>query len=380
MTLKRTHVCAVLALALAILLSGCNGFFTSENSSSGSGLITGTGTPSKFVFVANTGSAQAGSVSAYTVGGDNTLTNVGSPVATNNINGTAVVSDSSGQNLYVASLGNPSNSTASPGAIDSYSIDSTSGALTLTSGSGIFVSGTSNPTALALTSSFLFAAYQNPVGIEVFSISNGTLTQSSVVPYGLGSNHPTSLAIMPSSGGFLYASDGSAIYVFKVNSDGTLTATAQAGSSPFQQASNQIVIAPNGKFVYVAAGSNGVSALSIDNTAGTLKLIKTYSTGGNAVALTTDPQSRWVYVVNNNTNKISGFTIGSDGSLTAMSSSFSTGSSPAGIAIGPSSTAAYVTNSSDSTVGVYTLNSDGTLNFLGTNKTDNGPQGIVVTQ
>jgi 6-phosphogluconolactonase (cycloisomerase 2 family) len=385
---KRSVLLRAGALFSALLLSGCQGFFTNTGSSS-SGLVTGTGTVSSFAYAANTGTS-SGSVSAYTVGGDNTLTAVsGSPYASSATNSISLINDPDANNLYVANVG----AAGGTGSIDSYAIDRSTGQLTVNSGSPFVITNANNPTALAISTdgSLLCAAYGSVTitasdgttsvspGIVTLGAAAGTLVAENAV--GVGSSNIKSMVVNPSSGTFLYASNGSAIYVFGLDSStGTLTATAQAGSTPLTQAANQITVAPNGKFAYVAAGSAGVAAYSINNSTGVLTLINTYSTGGTTSAITVDPTSAWAYAVNSNTNKISAYSIGSTGALTGIGT-YSTGSTPQGIAIGPSGTAVYVANAGSNQVGVYTINADGTLNFLGNNATnDSGPQSIVVTK
>jgi YVTN family beta-propeller protein len=386
MNVKRTYLYTVMGLAAVLLLTSCQGFFSNNSSGGSDNFVTSTGTPSKFAYVANTGST-TGTVSAYTVGSDNTLSAItGSPFAAFDTNSRSVVSDSDGNYIYVADVG----SSTTAGSIDAYAVNRTTGALTSVSGAAMSTVGGTNPTALAIYSSNLYAAFENSAigvsgaGVAAFTSASGALTQSTLGVASIGSLPPTSIAVDPSSGSFLYVTNGTAIYGFTIGSSGTLTATSQGGSTPLTGNSpNQIVIAPSGKFAYVASGSAGIDAYSINASTGVLTKINTYSTGGNAVALVVSPTNTagsWLYAVNNNTNKLVGFTIGTTGALTALSSSYSTGSSPSGIAIGPSGTAVYVTNSGSNTVGLYTINADGTLNVVGTIPTDAKPQGIVVTQ
>jgi 6-phosphogluconolactonase (cycloisomerase 2 family) len=384
MHLKRIHLYAILSLAAGLLSSSCTGFFTNTSSGSGSGnYITSTGTPSLFAYTANAGSS-LGSVSAFTVGSNNTLT-VTTGSSSQDANSRSIVSDSTGNYVYVADVGTASTA----GSIDAYTVDRTTGALTAVSGEVSTASGATNPTALAINGGYVFAAYENSAigvgnasSVVAFSVSSGILTQLTLTPISIGTLPPTSMAVDPSTGGFLYVTNGTAIYGFTV-STGTLTATSQAGSTPLTgNAPTQIVVTLSGKFAYVASGTAGVDAYTINASTGVLTKIDTYSTGGNAVALAVYPgggqTNPFLYVVNKDKNTLVAFAIQSTGVLGKINS-YSTGSGPAGIAIGPSGTAVYVANNGSSTVGTYTINSDGSLNFVNNIATDPGPQAIVVT-
>lgn len=140
-----------------------------------------------------------------------------------------------------------------------------------------------------------------------------------------------------------------AVTGFSVNSDGSLTPLKQSnvptGSSPVRAASD-----PQGKFLYVAnQQSQNVSAFSIASD-GTLTPVpgSPFGVAGPATDVTVDPTGKFVFVAdgaqkNFNTQAISVFSIGSNGALTQVAGSpFATQNSPTNILTDPSGKYLYV--------------------------------------
>ena len=104
----------------------------------------------------------------------------------------------------------------------------------------------------------------------------------------------------------------------------------EAGSDP-----DGVVVAPNGKFVYVAnSGSNNVSGYTLDS-GGSLKEVpgSPFAAGSVSQKLAVDPTSNFVYVTNYSAGNISAYAIANNGALTQLAGSpFAAGTGPLGIA------------------------------------------------
>ncbi|MGA3213494.1 MAG: beta-propeller fold lactonase family protein [Terriglobales bacterium] len=401
-----------LALSAVMLFSRCGSFFGSSGSN---GSNNGTGVAARFVYLAEaTVSPISGAVMTYTIGSNNVTL---SPA--NNPNGLYTYYPSSGQTtnwlaidpsfnfLYVANSGSTG---IGPGSVDLWQVDRSNGTLIGNSGStgpaATYVStNLQNPTAIAVSKNdYLYVTYANTIStsslaagayVAFYSInsSTGVLTAPSQTPMPVGAT-PTS-AVVDSSGSYLYVVSSNAIYVFDINSDGSLTASSQ-GTTPFSQITgvNQIAVTPNSTFAYVTAGTSGIYGLQISSTDGSLSTFSgnsNSSNGGTMVGVAVDPLGQWVYAITSDTNQIFGFTLNStSGVLTALSTptyttgcSVSTGAcTPSSIAIAPSDLVLYVANSADSTIGVYPIYGGGILSYAGYNTAtaSSSPKFVLVSQ
>lgn len=334
----------LLMLALAsLLLTGCGGSGSATSSSGGS--TTGNGS------TANTGGSASASntdttpisphefVYATDLAGNGVLqyqvSQAGAliPLSPKEISAgtspTALVSDPKSQFLYV--------SNTADGTISQYQIG-TNGALNPltppTVSAGSFVPNMANkitlkgPFRLAIDSSgkFLFAENSNDNNLREYAINaNGTLTFLNVAP---GVNAISSLTSNPQKEALYLTSDANTFLQFKINPNGSLTALAPP-SLPTQP--DQIAVAPNGKYAYLAFTGAIVPAQYGVNADGSLTLIRSGSgtTGAKTSFLYVDPLSRYVY--SSFLNGASGgelqqFRIQSDGSLTAIT--------PASVSVG----------------------------------------------
>lgn len=143
--------------------------------------------------------------------------------------------------------------------------------------SGTFMLGTNN---------------QTPGGVDTYSInsSTGAVTWSSFLAdagsSGLGAAIPGAGSLDP-SGKCYYAGGGnvSGVYAFSVNaSNGALT---QVAGSPYSGPSKQAIVDPQGKYVYVVGPGNAVSVYGIDSSDCSLTTASpaTVSTGAGPVGI-----------------------------------------------------------------------------------------------
>ena len=374
-------------------LSDCNN--SSSSSASGTGAL----------FVATQGDS---SVSSFSIDlSTGLLTASGAKVATGNTP-SAMILAPGGSTLFVANsnpaipANSPPCTLPSPGTITAYTVN-TDGTLTAVSGStptGVV------PVAMTIDSAghFLFVANQGfqciPASgitsgtISVYSIQNKTLTNVPGSPFivagaspssGAG---PTGIAVTP-DGKFVYVANqfDSSITKFSVDASGVLT---QGPTSPVGTTPAAAAITPDGGFLYVANAST-VSAFAICNQVltscsnptspdGSLTVVagSPFSAGIEPVAIVAAPSGKFLYVVNRQSNQISEYQIATGtGVLTPdTQSTISTGANPVGatIRVGTQTITAtggvtdylYVPNLGGSSVSVYSFDSTvGSLSLVG---------------
>ncbi len=215
---------------------------------------------------------------------------------------------------------------AAPGAIDGFSVDATTGALTaLVSGP---VSGLDCPEFLTTDpgQKFLFVPDEAANQIHAYTIgSTGALTEVSGSPY---AQCAFQIAVDP-SGKYLVAPDycNGNVAVYAIGASGSLTAVT---GSPFSETSgNQpetAFIDPSGQWVYIADRSDGPGTISVFamSAAGALTEISgsPFADADNGYAITGTPDGKYIYVNDFGTvgSEIQGFSVNAtSGALTALS-------------------------------------------------------------
>ncbi len=331
----------------------------------------------KFLYVANTGSDN---VSAYTIdGGTGALTAVsGSPFTAGELPNSVVVSPL-GKFLYVID-----NENSTLNSISAFTIDPTSGALNGVTGSPFAFPSTDGgrPTAAALSpaGNFLYVTSNNDSDVAAYSIdaSSGALTLVPGSPYFV-TDDCSSVTVAP-SGNFLYLGGGATSFsVFEINTaTGALT---QLTMSPFASTSvNWLTLNPQGNILYVT-GPNEVWSYTIDSATGvpTLSSINrtrqestSLAIGGGTTGVTYTPT--YAYVANQGSSTVastvSAYKINaSNGKLTAVSGSpfpdGGEGTFASSVTVDPSGSFAYVANDANS-VAEYTIDSgSGALSAIG---------------
>jgi 6-phosphogluconolactonase len=169
----------------------------------------------------------------------------------------------------------------------------------------------------------LYASGTDTVTSYSIDSSTGALTEVSSVP---GADGGTDLASTP-SGSYMYAIDQPIVGIdaFSVSKTGSLSAIA-GSPFPFPELNpflfSGIAIDSAGKFLYSAdAGVNSVTGFTIDGTTGALNPIPggVVSTDTEPRAMALDPSSKFLFVTNETGGSISAFTLDSTtGALTAV--------------------------------------------------------------
>ncbi|HUX43418.1 MAG TPA: beta-propeller fold lactonase family protein [Terracidiphilus sp.] len=256
--------------------------------------------------------------------------------------------------VFVASKGTPQ--TSANGKIETFAVDSESGALR--SGTGIVDSGGVDPVAMAVTSDYtdLYVANMGDNSVVHFAVApNGTLTAKDTISL---PDAPVSLAVNTA---------GTELYVVYGTTSATLAEYAlSTGTIGSQTALMPLVIpgyagdsmVPTG--VTVLATDAAVYATAYDKSA--------YNPGGTT---SSNAHPGWVF----------GFAVGSGGALAATNGSpYQAGVKPSALAADPTSRFVYVADYASNQLVGYGIQAGGVLSFLinGPFKTGNEPQSVTI--
>lgn len=336
----------------------------------------------RFAYVVNSDISTGNSVSAYTINaGNGTLTSLGSPVATG-LSPSAVTTDKEGRFAYVSNSGGNS--------VSGYQINQTSGALSQLTGSPFPLdTGSFGPEAITTdpSSRFAYVANTSTNTVTSYSINQTSGALSLLTGSPSTSSDPIALTTDP-TGRFLYAANTrptNTVSAFQIDpTSGNLSAIGTpiaTGSGP-----NSIVVDPSGRFVYTANvhfSSYNISAYTIDPLTGTLSEISgsPFSAGTAPFSIAVDPLGEFVYVANQSSQTVRPYTINqTTGALTAGTDVL-TEANPQSITVDPSGHYVYVANLDSNSVSGYTINaSTGALTSTGSSTaTGTAPRSIVTT-
>lgn len=313
--------------------------------------------------------------------------------------------------LFVATQGSSitgSSSTCPNGEIETYAVDSESGAIRQAHPQ--VCSGGTTPVALAVSpgNQNLYAANQADMNIVHFTVSlNGVLTSKDNVTL---PTTPVAMTVSP---------DGNTLYAVSGTTSATLTSYSLS-SGAIGSVSNQIsltlpgnptdTIVPTGVTVLANGGAVYVTAYdqSSYNPGGTTTstaipgwvfgfaigsggtLTPTpgspYTAGVKPSALVADPTNRFIYVTDFASNQLIGYGIFTGYELSyLLNGPYKSGGEPSSIAIDPRGKFLYVSDALDSTVTAYVIDlPTGTpstaVNTTGsqTNNTDTQPMSVAV--
>jgi len=327
----------------------------------------------KFAYVANSGT---NNVSMYTINGTTgALTFTGRVPA--GIGPASVAVHPSGKFAYVA---NESNFDSLAGNVSMYTIDSTTGALT-SIGSPVAADFGAHSVVVDPLGKFAYVAndgiYQETGGsLSTYTINSttGALTSTGTIAGSCGFADsvcaPFSVAVDP-SGKFAYvANEGgfapTIVSMFII--DATTGALTSIGAVAAGGRAVSVAVDPTGKFAYVTnSGSNNVSMYTINAGTGGLTSIGTIAAGTDPVSVAVDPTGKFAYVTNSGSNNVSMYTINATtGTLTSIGT-IAAGTGPDSVAVDPTGKFAYVTNSGSNNVSMYSIDAaTGALTLIGT--------------
>ena len=202
-------------------------------------------------------------------------------------------------------------------------------------------------------------------GIFVYFInSDGSLTTPSTGTQPAGV-YATSLAISP-DGQWLIALDGTTqqLDLFQINaSTGALTsvnapATYSTTSGTWQP--TMVRFSPDGTLIFAALGTAGDVVFTFNTTTGVAASSQTLATGNVATGdygLMVDPKTAYVYIARSGTNGgVAVYSIGSAGALTPVTGSpFAAGNGTFSVQLDSTGTYVYAANRTDGTISGYTI-------------------------
>jgi 6-phosphogluconolactonase len=249
----------------------------------------------------------------------------------------------------------------------------------------VSISCTTN-TVLPTADPYVYAANLGSTGtngVSTYTSTNGVLSTQTLV---ISKSGPSSIAVDAGKFAYVANANSNSISAYSISA-GALTALTDvdAGTSGTQTSiptgtqPYSIAIHPSGKFAYVAnAGSNSISAYSIDATTGALARIDADGfTSGNQtsiparsapISIAIDPTGSYAYVANAGDNNVSVYSIdASSGALTAIDANgsgagsntyISTGPgtvTPFSVTVDPSGTYLYVANRNSNNISIFQI-------------------------
>jgi beta-lactam-binding protein with PASTA domain len=297
----------------------------------------------QFLYVVSQGAA-TDAVYAFVINSnDGTLTAVSgsSPISAGN-SPVSLAFDASGKFLFVLNMGN--NGSGHP-SISRYSVNTSTGALTLLGATNI--TNGHAPTQLARAGGYLYVTLPGANGIDLLTINpDGSLTEGAT-PYASDTG-PYSVAV-DAAGTVLYTANGGtgnagSVSAFTISAaDGSLTAfctPTPCVSAIAIPANNDIGIDPAGKYLFVTEGSaNGaLGVYPIDTSSATGLDAQVagspFAAGNTPNSVGFDPLGQFVYAPNNGSMNVSQFKLNSTNPvLTAIGSPAGAGSGPNFIAV-----------------------------------------------
>jgi len=295
--------------------------------------------------------------------------------------------------------------------LEVFSVDSTSGAVTPSTGTGggLFApiqagnSGISKE-IIDRTGHFLYVISQanhdpaqNPLPDTLYGFTinqtTGALTPMAGNPFMSNLNSPQDAQIAHQSGAtndYLYVINDGGDNVAGFSIDPTTgvptalgTPTFATGSAPFNG-----TVDPSGTHLYVPnSGDTTVSVYSIATTGiltqvGTATAITDGTTPASFVFnVAVDPTDKYLYVVDSplgSPGAVYGFNIGANGVIgTPVGASIATGLLPTGIAIDPTGVLVAVDNNGDNSITPYALGASGVLTAYPLVTTDDAPEYVT---
>jgi 6-phosphogluconolactonase len=277
------------------------------------------------------------------------------------------------------------------------------------------------------TGNRVYVANQAAGSIGAFTVGTGTLTTVNNSPVTVGYK-PLSMVVTPNNA-LLYVGALTGVFVFFINSDGSLT-TPGTGSQPagvfapamavspdgqwlivldgttqqldiFQINSStgaltsvtspvaysttsgvwqpsDIRISPDGTLIFAALGTAGDVVFTFNTTAGTATNSQSLATGNTATGdfgLAVSPKTTYLYIARSGTNGgVAVYSIGSGGALTPVTGTpFAAGSGTFSVILDSTGTYVYAANRTDGTISGYTIVPGGTTAGLSLTQLNGSP-------
>jgi DNA-binding beta-propeller fold protein YncE len=326
-----------------------------------------------------------GTVSQYKIGAGEVLTPQSPPTVDAGGAPFALAATPDGKSVYLANFS---------GSIDQYTVGADGSLSAKTPAS---IPDPNSPWNIAVSPNGKSAYVANnstdgPNGVSQYNIAaDGTLTAKTPATVAAGAS-PWAVVVSP-DGKSVYASNSAdgTVSQYNVAANGTLTpkspATVNVGSGSESQP-NELAISPDGKNVYVVAGSDSAVA-QFDVGAGGLLSPESPAevTTGPATSpegIVVSPDGTNVYVGDFDTGTISQFDVGADGALSPKSpATVKSGANTPTLGMTPDGKSLYAGNydgGSGTTVSQFNVGAGGLLSAKSspTVSTGDGPHGVLV--
>ena len=267
---------------------------------------------------------------------------------------------------YVFVADSAGSGAGSAGQIETYAVDSQSGALRVAD--PVVSSGGSGPVSLAVTANFyhLYVANANSKNVVHFSIAtNGTLAKQDTITLPAA---PVALAVNQTNNYLyvVYGTTSATLNEYPLSSSGAIGAVASQQALTLSTNPGDTVV-PTSVTVLATTASTGTLP-NANNVYVAAYDASAYNPGGTP---TSSANPGWVF----------GFTVGSSGGLTATAGSpYKAGVKPSGIMGDPVNRFLYITDFASNELIGFSIQGGGVLNFMvnGPFKTGNEPTSIVV--
>jgi 6-phosphogluconolactonase len=277
------------------------------------------------------------------------------------------------------------------------------------------------------TGNRVYVANQAAGSIGAFSVGTGTLTTVNNSPVAVGYK-PLSMVVTPNNA-LLYVGAATGVFVYFINSDGSLT-TPGTGSQPagvfapamavspdgqwlivldgttqqldiFQINSStgaltsvtspvayattsgvwqpsDIRISPDGTLIFAALGTAGDAVFTFNTTTGVATSSQGLTTGNTATGdfgLAVSPKTTYLFIARSGTNGgVAVYSIGSGGALTPVTGTpFAAGSGTFSVILDSTGTYVYAANRTDGTISGYTIVPGGTTAGLSLTQLNGSP-------
>lgn len=289
--------------------------------------------------------------------------------------------------------------------------------LTLTGCGDFFVKETNNGGG-GTTGNYVYVANSSTNTVAGYSIGSSTLTAVSGSPVAVGYS-PQALVVTPANT-FLYVASSRGIYVYPVNSNGSLSvpstsavaaavnvasidispdgqwlfgldltntvldefqinastgALSALAATPYTVtggatvAPKEVRVAPTGNYVFAALGTGGDIVFTLNTSTGAVATTQQLALGSPQTSdngLAIDSTTSYLYIARSGLNSgLAVYSIGAAGLLTAVSGSpFSAGTTPFAVQIDHSGKYVYVANRGDGTITGYQIGANASLAAL----------------
>jgi len=243
---------------------------------------------------------------------------------------------------------------------------------------------------------YLYVANELSDNVSGFTIDSttGALTLMADSPFAStsmnGSTGPRGVAVDPSDK-YVYVTNHTSDDVSGYSINATTGELTPLSGSPFpaEETPFDVVVEPSDRYVYVTNHLSGnVSAYALTAGTGALTPItgSPFPAGSEPHGIVVDPSGTYVYVANHASDNVSAYSIDSGtGALTDLTGSpfadTSTGgtTAPYGLAVDPSGKYVYVANNGSDDVAIYTITAEtGVLTQMGTTGAGTGPHGVAI--